>query len=158
MFPCEFLDLSEGTRNPVAALARQRKSMPVNLLHLLIVAGGGAIGAGSRHLVNQMALKVLGPSFPWGTFVVNVVGSFAMGILIGALVKWGPSMGGQNMRLFLATGLLGGFTTFSAFSLDVALLWERGQTMTAFIYVASSVLLAILAVFAGLWVMRGIQS
>ncbi|WP_436642004.1 fluoride efflux transporter CrcB [Microbaculum sp. FT89] len=131
--------------------------MPVHLAHLLIVAGGGAIGAGGRHLVNQMALKLLGPSFPWGTLIVNIVGSFAMGLLIGGLVKWMPVGGGQGIRLFLATGILGGFTTFSAFSLDVAVLWQRGATMTAFGYVAGSVLLSILAVFLGLWVMRGLE-
>ena len=132
--------------------------MPLQLTHLLIVAGGGAIGAGGRHLVNLVALRILGPGFPWGTFIVNVVGSLVMGLFIGALVKWGAAGSSQNLRLFLATGLLGGFTTFSAFSLDVAVLWERGATLTALGYVAASVLLSILAVFVGLWIMRGIQS
>ncbi len=131
--------------------------MPVHLTHLLIVAAGGAIGAGGRHLVNQIAMRLLGPSFPWGTFFVNILGSFAMGLLIGGLVKWMPAAGGQGPRLFLATGLLGGFTTFSAFSLDVAVLWERGATMTALAYVAASVILSILAVFFGLWIMRGLE-
>ncbi len=131
--------------------------MPPHLVHLLLVAGGGAIGAGGRHLVNQAALKILGPGFPWGTLIVNVVGSLVMGLLIGGLVKWSPGIGGQSFRLFVATGVLGGFTTFSAFSLDVAVMWQRGAVVTAFGYVAVSVLLSILAVFFGLWVMRGLE-
>jgi len=131
--------------------------MPPHLIHLLLVAGGGAIGAGGRHLVNQAALRIIGPGFPWGTLIVNVVGSLAMGLLIGGLVKWLPVSGGQGFRLFVATGVLGGFTTFSAFSLDIAVMWQRGALVTAFGYVAASVLLSILAVFFGLWLMRGLE-
>jgi CrcB protein len=132
--------------------------MSTSLLHLLTVAAGGAIGAGARHLVNQGTLRMLGPGFPWGTLVVNVVGSLVMGLFIGALVRWSPPAGGSGMRLFLATGVLGGFTTFSAFSLDVAVLWERGAMLTAAGYVAVSVVVSILAVFAGLWLMRGMHT
>lgn len=131
--------------------------MSTSILHLVIVAGGGAVGAGSRHLVNQMTLRLLGPSFPWGTLFVNVIGSLAMGLLIGGMVRWVPVGGTQNARLFLATGLLGGFTTFSAFSLDVAVLWQRGAVAMAAGYVAVSVVASVLAVFFGLWVMRGLE-
>jgi len=131
--------------------------MSASFLHLLIVAGGGAIGAGGRHLVNQMMLRLLGPSFPWGTLFVNIVGSLAMGLLIGGVVRWMPVGSAQNARLFLATGVLGGFTTFSAFSLDVAVLWQRGAVATAAGYVAVSVFASILALFFGLWVMRGLE-
>lgn len=130
--------------------------MPFNLMHLLLVAAGGAIGAGGRHLVNVMALRLFGPSYPWGTLIVNVTGSFAMGLLIGGLVRWAPAEGGQAARLFLATGVLGGFTTFSAFSLDVAVLWDRGAVFAAAGYVAGSVAISILALFFGLWLMRGL--
>ncbi len=132
--------------------------MPPHILHLLIVAAGGAIGAGGRHLVGQATLKIIGPGLPWGTLIVNIVGSLAMGLLIGGLVKWSPGSAGQSLRLFLATGVLGGFTTFSAFSLDFALMWERGAAVTAFGYAALSVVLSILAVFVGLWVMRGFET
>ena len=87
-----------------------------------------------------------------GTLVVNVVGSLCMGLLIGWFAKRGATS--DELRLFLATGFLGGFTTFSAFSLDFASLWERGETMSAFSYAATSVVVSILAVFAGLWFMR----
>ncbi len=120
--------------------------------HFLIVALGGAVGAGCRHLVNLYSLRFLGVHFPWGTLIVNVVGSFLMGVFIEILVrKLGAS---TELRLFIATGCLGGFTTFSAFSLDAVLLWERGQQLYAGGYVAASVLLSIFALVAGLAVMR----
>ena len=120
--------------------------------HLLLVAAGGAIGASLRHLSGLAFLRLLRPAFPWATLFVNVVGSLAMGLLIGWLVKrTGTS---AEIRLFLATGLLGGFTTFSAFSLDVANLWERGALGLAFGYILSSVLFSVAAVFAGLWLSR----
>ncbi|MCP4315343.1 MAG: fluoride efflux transporter CrcB [Hyphomicrobiales bacterium] len=118
------------------------------MAHILIVALGGAVGASLRHLVNLATLRMLGPNFPWGTLTVNVLGSFLMGIFIELLVR---RLGGsQELRLLVATGLLGGFTTFSAFSLDVALLWERGAGVSAAIYAASSVVLSVAALFAGL--------
>ena len=131
--------------------------MSTNMLHFLVVAAGGAVGASGRHLVNQLTLRLLGPNFPWGTLIVNIVGSFAMGLLIGGLVRLIPVGGSQNARLFLATGLLGGFTTFSAFSLDFAVLWQRGAVLTAAGYVAVSVIASLLAVFFGLWIMRGFE-
>ncbi|MGV2976512.1 MAG: fluoride efflux transporter CrcB [Labrenzia sp.] len=123
------------------------------MYHLLLVMIGGGIGAGGRHLVSMATLRLFGPGFPVGTLAVNVIGSLAMGLFIGWLVKH-EAAHLQPLRYFLATGLLGGFTTFSAFSLDTSVLWERGDTMLALIYVAGSVVLSILAVFAGLAVMR----
>ena len=120
--------------------------------HFLVVALGGAIGAAGRHLVGMTALRLFGPHFPWGTFTVNIVGSFLMGVLIETLALKGNV--GQEVRLFLATGVLGGFTTFSAFSLDVVLLFDRKGFGLAALYVGASVVLALLALFAGLRLMR----
>ncbi len=118
------------------------------MYHLLLVAAGGAIGASFRHLSNMTAIRILGTDFPWGTAFVNIVGSFLMGLFIEALARrFGVS---NEVRLFVATGLLGGFTTFSSFSLDAVVLFERGATGTAFLYVAGSVLVGIAALFAGL--------
>ncbi|WP_295809120.1 fluoride efflux transporter CrcB [uncultured Nitratireductor sp.] len=120
--------------------------------HLLIVAVGGAIGASLRHLTGLAAMRLMGVGFPWGTLIVNLLGSFVM----GAFVEWLARRVGLSpeWRLFMATGLLGGFTTFSAFSLDVAVLWERGDGLLAASYVLVSVFGAIAALFAGLWLVR----
>lgn len=125
------------------------------MMHLLIVALGGAIGASLRYLSGIAILRIAGASFPYGTLFVNVVGSFIMGLVIAWLAK---RTGGasEELRLFLATGLLGGFTTFSAFSLDFANMWQRGDTTAAFTYVLASVFISILAVFAGLWLARAV--
>lgn len=121
---------------------------------LFLVVAGGGIGAGLRHAVNIYALRWFGAEFPWGTLTVNVVGSF----LIGAFAAWfafrGDGYTTQSLRLFLTTGILGGFTTFSAFSLDFVLLFERGETLLAVGYVLASVILSLAAVFAGLWLVR----
>lgn len=123
------------------------------MYHLLLVAAGGAVGAGLRHLVNLASVR-LALSFPWGTLAVNVAGSLAMGIFIEVLARrLGAS---SELRLFVATGVLGGFTTFSAFSLEVAFLWERGTHGLALAYVAASIFGAILALFAGLWLARSL--
>ena len=122
--------------------------------HLLLVAAGGAIGSSLRHLVNVASLRWLGPGFPWSTLAVNIVGCFAMGVLIELIARrFGAS---QEMRLFIATGILGGFTTFSAFSLDAAVLWERGAHGVAALYVSASVIGALAALFAGLWLARSL--
>jgi CrcB protein len=120
--------------------------------HFLLVAAGGAIGAVARHLVGGFALKHLGAGFPYGTLAVNVVGSLAMGLLIALFARHGIAGGGA--RLFLATGVLGGFTTFSAFSLEVALLWERGEPGLAALYITLSVAAAVAALFGGLAIVR----
>ena len=122
------------------------------MLHVVLVFLGGGLGAAGRHLVGLAALRQFGPGFPFGTLIVNVVGSLLMGLIIGWLARRG--VGGNDWRLFLTTGILGGFTTFSAFSLDVANMWERGELGTAALYVGSSVFVSILAVFAGLWCAR----
>ena len=114
----------------------------------LLVAFGGAIGAALRHGVNRLALSLWGPGFPYGTLIVNVTG----GLLIGVAAAIFMSRPGadQGWRLFVATGVLGGFTTFSAFSLDAALMWQRGEYGALSGYVAASVLMSTGAVFAGL--------
>ncbi|MGF6171926.1 fluoride efflux transporter CrcB [Ensifer sp. 4252] len=120
--------------------------------HLLLVGAGGAIGSIARYLLGLWTLQRWGPSFPWGTLGVNVTGSFLIGLLAELIMrKFGAS---AEMRLFLITGVLGGYTTFSAFSLDAIMLLERGNAALAITYIAASVVLSILAVFAGLALMR----
>ncbi|MEM0924145.1 MAG: fluoride efflux transporter CrcB [Pseudomonadota bacterium] len=120
---------------------------------LAMVAAGGALGASVRFLVGHWALRLMGPGFPWGTLVVNVLGSLAMGVLAvvlmeraGAWARWAP---------FVMTGVLGGFTTFSAFSLDALALIERGKPGLAVIYIGASVGLSIVGLWLGLVWARG---
>jgi CrcB protein len=122
-------------------------------MNWLLVFVGGGIGSALRHGVNRLASGVLGPGFPAATIIVNVGGSLAMGLLIGALAAV-PGGVSHQMRLFLATGLLGGFTTFSTFSLDALTLWERGQAGAALLYVLASVVLSLLAIAAGFFLSR----
>ncbi|MBX3584303.1 MAG: fluoride efflux transporter CrcB [Rhizobiaceae bacterium] len=122
------------------------------MFHLLLVALGGAIGASLRHMVNLAALRLLGPNFPWGTMAINIAGSFAMGIFIELLAR--RFNASNELRLFVATGILGGFTTFSAFSLDFATLLERGPSVPAVAYVLASVVGSLVAILAGLWLAR----
>jgi CrcB protein len=126
--------------------------------HSVIVALGGGIGAWLRHSVGRLYLSWLGPNlataFPWSTLTVNVLGSLAMGLLTGWLARHGH--GGENWRLFLGVGLLGGFTTFSSFSLEFALLVERGTTMNALLYAVISVSAGIAGLFFGLTIMRSL--
>lgn len=114
------------------------------------VALGGALGASGRYLVGVAVMRLIGPGFPWATLAVNVAGSFLMGALVVVLAH----RGGQALAPFLMTGLLGGFTTFSAFSLDAVTLWERGATGLAAGYVLGSVVLSLAALMAGLAVAR----
>lgn len=119
---------------------------------LLLACAGGAIGAGLRHLVNIGAVRLFGTGLPIGTVAVNIVGSFLMGLLIEALaLRYG---GSAELRTFLATGILGGLTTFSAFSLDFVFLMQRGDHALAAVYLIGSVSLAILALFAGMHIGR----
>ena len=121
------------------------------MLYLITFLGAG-VGGALRHGVNVWSVRLLGYGFPLGTFFVNVAGSFAMGLLAGYFAyRTGVS---QHMRLFLTTGVLGGFTTFSAFSLDSALLIERHAYAQAAAYVVGSVLVSLFAVFAGLALFR----
>ena len=124
------------------------------MLHLVLVAAGGAIGASLRHLVNFAALRLVGPNFPWGTMAINIAGSLAMGVFIELLAR--RFNASNELRLFVATGILGGFTTFSAFSLDFAVLWERGALISALAYTIASVVGAVLALFLGLWLARSL--
>jgi CrcB protein len=125
-------------------------------LTFLIVFLGGGIGSMLRHAVNQASSAVIGVNFPYSIMIINITGSLAMGLIAGWFAFHGR--GGQLLPLFLTTGILGGFTTFSAFSLDAALLWERGQIVSAGLYVVGSVGAAIACVFAGLAIMRTLAS
>lgn len=118
----------------------------------MVVAMGGAVGATLRHGVNYLTLHWLGADFSWGTLAINVIGSVLMGILVGAFaLLWDAP---QSMRLFLTTGVLGGFTTFSAFSLDAVSLMQRGQISEAAFYVLASVVLSLGGLFAGMMLIR----
>ncbi|MCM2474932.1 fluoride efflux transporter CrcB [Rhizobium sp. CG5] len=116
--------------------------------HMLLVAAGGAVGSVARYAVGVWAIRTLGPALPWGTFIVNIVGSFVIGLF--AEMVAGKFSASPELRLLLITGFLGGFTTFSAFSLDAISLIERGASTSALIYVVGSVTLSIAAVIAGL--------
>ncbi len=118
---------------------------------LFSVALGGALGATARYLVNSTATRVMGHGFPYATLFVNVLGSLLMGALVVVLAQ----KGGTRFAPFLMTGVLGGFTTFSAFSLDAVTLWERGQTGLAAGYVLGTVILTLGALFTGMTLARG---
>ena len=120
---------------------------------LYVILGGG-IGAWLRYASGILIFRSLGPAsqFPWATLSVNVLGSLAMGLLAGWLARHGSH--GESWRLLLGVGFLGGFTTFSAFSLELALMVERGALATAAFYAAASVLAGVAALFAGLAIMR----
>lgn len=120
--------------------------------YILVFLGGG-IGAALRHGVNRASLACLGPAFPYGTLFVNVAGSLAMGVLAGVFLARAPS---EAWRLFLTTGVLGGFTTFSAFSLDAAAMWQRGDHGSFALYVGASVVLSIAALFIGMAAVRAV--
>jgi CrcB protein len=118
----------------------------------LIVFFGGGVGAALRHGINLVTARLLGTYFPWATLIENVTGSLVMGLLAAyfAFKSGAP----QHLRLFLTTGILGGYTTFSAYSLDVALLYERGEPALAALYALASVVLAVGGLFAGLALVR----
>ncbi|MGH6763818.1 MAG: fluoride efflux transporter CrcB [Phyllobacterium sp.] len=120
---------------------------------LLILLGGG-IGSVLRYFFGLGATKLFGSGFPWGTLGVNVIGGFLMGLFAELLMR--RFDGSEMLRLFIATGVLGGFTTFSTFSLDTIFLWERISTALAFIYVVASVIGSISALFVGLWLARSL--
>ena len=121
---------------------------------LLQVALGGAVGASGRYLTGVAAIRLIGPGFPWGTLAVNVIGSFLMGALVVAL----GHLGANRFAPLLMTGVLGGFTTFSAFSLDALTIWERGQHGLAAVYVGASVVLSRAAIVAGLGLARSMAA
>ncbi|MBX5009141.1 fluoride efflux transporter CrcB [Rhizobium lentis] len=122
------------------------------MIQAFLVALGGAIGSVLRYYVGQWALRLMGPAFPWGTLAVNVAGCFVIGVFAELIARrFNASM---ELRLLLITGFLGGFTTFSAFSLDAISLFERGEAVVGGIYIVASVGLSMAAVIAGLAVMR----
>lgn len=121
------------------------------MLNIALVAAGGAIGSVLRYLVGLAAARSLGPAFPFGTLTVNLVGGFLIGLVAGVFAIRAEAP--QELRVFLITGCLGGFTTFSAFSLDVVTLLERGDSGLAALYLLVSVGFSIAAVFAGLALM-----
>lgn len=122
-------------------------------MNLVFAVGlGGAIGAVGRYLLSSGVAQIMGTQFPWGILFVNIIGGLAMGVIaeVGAQSTQLP----LELKTFVTTGVLGGFTTFSAFSLDTALLIERGDTMAAALYVTGSVVGSVAALFAGLWIVR----
>jgi CrcB protein len=126
------------------------------MIQTLLVFLGGGIGAAARHGINVAAARWLGTAFPWGTLTVNIVGSLAMGLLAAWFAFRADAGLTQHARLFLTTGILGGFTTFSAFSLDAVVMWERDAFIMAGVYVVVSVVVSILALFAGFAVVRAL--
>ena len=120
--------------------------------NLLLVMLGGAIGSAGRYGVGRLTLAQFGPGYPWGTLIVNLSGGLLMGVLAGILAR--ISDGGEAWRVLIGIGLLGGFTTFSAFSLDAALMIERGQIASAAFYALVSVIGSVLALFIGLALVR----
>ena len=118
---------------------------------LFLVMAGGALGAGARHLVGRATLAAFGIGFPYGTLTVNILGGLFMGLLVGILARTGAD---EGWRLFVGVGVLGGFTTFSSFSLDVVTLYERGAVGIALGYALASVIASILALVGGLALAR----
>lgn len=132
------------------------KPIVAAMISVLSIAAGGALGAVARHCVNVGAASAFGLVFPWGTLVVNVLGSFLMGILIGLFAHlWQPS---QDMRAFLTVGFLGAFTTFSTFSLDAVTLYERGEVALSAVYIGANVALSIAGLLGGLALVRMVSA
>src|ERR1700730_4814222 len=136
---------------------RAHASKPVlpvrgNRMNYVLVFVGGGLGASLRHFITVVWAKSLGTAVPYGTFIINISGSIVMGLIAGYLAFKGEAS--QPWRLFLMTGILGGYTTFSAFSLDSALLYERGEIGLALFYVLGSVVFSIAGLFAGLALVR----
>ena len=127
----------------------------MNALTLLVVALGGALGSVARYVAST-ALRMAAPGFPWGTLLVNVVGGFAMGLITGYAASK-PGALSDPLRLALTTGVLGGFTTFSAFSIETVLLWRDGQAGSALVNIGSNVALSVAACAVGYALARGAQ-
>ena len=120
----------------------------------MAIALGGALGAVARHFISHWSVVVLGNGFPWGTLTVNVVGCFALGVVVEVMaLVWSPA---ADWRAFLTVGVLGAFTTFSAFALDISILHERGEMLQAILYVTVSVAGSIAAIFAGMSLTRAV--
>ena len=127
---------------------RQSHAKATAMKSIVFVFVFGGLGSVLRHVVNMLSVRVIGPAFPWSTLFVNIVGCTLIGILARVLPL--PGEGGLELRLMFMTGLCGGFTTFSAFSLDAANLWMRGDSVGAVVYVASSVVISLIGVALGL--------
>jgi len=122
------------------------------MMGYLVVFVGAGVGGMLRHFLNIWIARLAGTHFPMHTFVINITGSIVMGIITALFALKGGATG--HLRLFLATGVLGGYTTFSTFSLDAVLLWERHDYLSAAYYVGGSVVLSLLGLVAGLWIVR----
>ena len=120
--------------------------------NLFLVMLGGAIGAGFRYHLSRVALEQMGAAFPWGTWIANLLGGLLMGLLAGIALRDGPV--DDPLLLFLGVGMLGGFTTFSAFSLEAAQMIQRGELIVAAAYAVSSVAGSVMLLFIGFWVAR----
>ncbi len=127
------------------------------MISTALVFLGAGIGGAMRHGINAVSPRWFGMGFPYGTMAINIIGSALMGLVAGWFAFRAGEGVPQHMRLFLATGILGGFTTFSAFSLDAVLLWERGQAVLAGTYVIGSVVLSLAALIGGLAMMRSMS-
>ncbi|NLS05215.1 fluoride efflux transporter CrcB [Rhizobium sp. P32RR-XVIII] len=124
------------------------------MIQAFLVGAGGAIGSLLRYYVGQWSLRLMGPNFPWGTLIINIVGCFAIGVLAEMIARrFNASV---ELRLLLITGFLGGFTTFSAFSLDAISLFERGDAVSGWLYITASVGFSMAAVTAGLAAARAL--
>jgi len=119
--------------------------------NILLVMIGGAVGAGLRYEVGRLSLRLMGPGFPWGTLAVNLIGCLLMGVLAGLFVR---DVANEPAHLLLGVGVLGGFTTFSAFALDGYVMLQRGDIVTALLYVAASVVGTLILLAAGYWLTR----
>ena len=121
---------------------------------VMAIALGGALGAVARHFISHWSVVALGNGFPWGTLTVNVVGCFALGVVVEVMaLVWSPA---AEWRAFLTVGVLGAFTTFSAFGLDISILHGRGEMLQAILYVTVSVAGSIAAIFAGMSLTRAV--
>lgn len=118
---------------------------------VIALAVGGAFGTNARHWLGLWVREWAGTRFPWGTFLINVSGSFAIGFLAMSLERW---VRPPELRLMVITGFLGGYTTFSAYSLETLLLWERGEPIRALVYLAGSALTGLVAVMLGVMLGR----
>jgi fluoride exporter len=127
------------------------------MINYILVFVGAGVGGMVRHGVNLTCARYCGLEFPWGTLIINIIGSGLMGLLVGWLAFRSGEAWTQHLRLFLATGILGGFTTFSTFSLDAVLLWERGDVLNASLYVAGSLIGGVLGLIVALNVMRALS-
>jgi CrcB protein len=128
----------------------------MNVSFILAVAAGGAIGSVARYLVGIGSGRLFGINFPWGTLIINVTGSFLIGLFIGLFaIRWDAS---QTVRIFLTVGICGGYTTFSTFSLDTFYLMERGQAVAAGAYMVGSVVLSVGALIGAMQVIRALPN